>query len=555
MRSTIVRLVLVAVIAGWSAAAWAETADLVLTNAKIVTVDDRFTIAEALAVKGERILAVGRVSEIEKLKGPATRTIDLGRRTVIPGLIDNHAHYMRASEYWDREVRLDGVTSHTRALELIAEKVRQSKPGEWVVVLGGWSEEQFTDGRRAFTKEELDGVAPNNPVALQLLYIRVYANGAALRVLGIDATTPDPRGGRIEKDEKGQPNGVLHGGGAIGLMRSKLGDVAEAKRIENVRALMRDLNRMGITAFQDMGGSGLKPSHIEPFRELAKRGELTVRSFYNYYDEPASSADVDRVVAQIAQIKPFQGDDWFDLTGYGETLYFPVHDALLARSANPSADAMRLWRRLGEAVAERGLHLNVHAQLRASIEAFLTEIEAINKVRPIKALRWTFSHLDQAEPPDIARMKRLGMYVQIHSRPSIQGGLMLKVHGDRTHSMPPLRMIQDSGLPWGLGSDATAVTPTNPFYSLWWAVSGNMLGGTKVLEQTITREEALIAHTRSNAPFLFQEGNLGSLAPGKYADLLVLDRDYLTVPVHEIKDIQPLMTLVGGKIVYDAAKK
>ena len=144
------------------------------------------------------------------------------------------------------------------------------------------------------------------------------------------------------------------------------------------------------------------------------------------------------------------------------------------------------------------------------------------------------------------------MYAQIHSRPSIQGALMLRVHGDKAYDMPPLRLIQDSGIPWGLGSDATAVTPINPFYTLGWAVTGKMLGGMQVLHQTITREEALIAHTRSNSYFLFQEGNLGSLAPGKYADLLILDKDYLTVPADEIKDIRPLMTMVGAKVVYGA---
>ena len=151
-------------------------------------------------------------------------------------------------------------------------------------------------------------------------------------------------------------------------------------------------------------------------------------------------------------------------------------------------------------------------------------------------------------------MRRLNLYAQIHSRPTIQGGLMMKVHGEETYHMPPLRLIQDSGVPWGLGSDATAVTPTNPFYTLWWAVTGNMIGGKHVLRDTITREEALIAHTRSNAAFLFQEANIGSLAPGKYADLLVLDRDYLKVSASDIKDIRPLMTMVGGKIVYEVGK-
>ena len=149
-------------------------------------------------------------------------------------------------------------------------------------------------------------------------------------------------------------------------------------------------------------------------------------------------------------------------------------------------------------------------------------------------------------------MKRLGMGAQIHSRPLIQGALMHKAHGDKAWDMPPFRRVQDSGIHWGLGSDATAVTTSSPFYTLGFAVTGKMVGGRHVNRQTVTREEALIAHTRSNASFMFQEGNIGSLAPGKYADLLVLDRDYLTVPADEIKDLKPIMTMVGGKVVYEA---
>jgi predicted amidohydrolase YtcJ len=523
----------------------------VLLNGKVITVDDRFTIAEALAIKGERILAVGSNAEVEKHKGALTRVVDLNHRTVIPGLIDNHAHYMRAAEYWHREVRLDGVTSHREALDLIKHKAAESKPGEWVVVLGGWSEEQFVDEPRGFSRAELDGIAPNNPVALQLFYFRVYASTAALKAMGIEPTTPDPTGIKIEKDDKGQLTGALNGGPAIALLRDKLGEVARDKAVENARLLMLDLNKMGITAFQDQGGTGMKANHIEAFRMAHDSGQMTVRSFHNYYEEPRSVADVENLIGRMAQIKPFQGDDWFDLTGYGETLYFPLHDALLAKAANPSAEALQLWQRLGLALAKNGIHLNVHAQLRGSIEGFLTAMEAINKERPIKGLRWTFSHLDQAQAQDLERMKRLDIYAQIHSRPTIQGALMFKVHGDLTYDMPPLRLIQDSGIPWGLGSDATAVTPSSPFTTLWWAVTGKMIGGKQVLRQTISREEALIAHTRANAAFLFQEGNLGSLAPGKYADLLVLDRDYLTVPADEILGIKPLLTMVGGKMVYN----
>ena len=549
------RYVLFFLSATWSATVFAQSADTILTNGKIVTVDDQFRTVQALAIKGDRIVATGGNDEVQKLKGPATRLIDVQGRTVIPGLIDNHAHYMRAAEYWHREVRLDGVTSRKLALDLMREKVRELKPGEWVVVLGGWSEEQFTDEARGFTRKELDEIAPNNPLALQLFYFRVYANSPALKAMGIEANTPDPANIKIDRDAQGQLTGALNGGASIGLLRSKLGEVAREKAVENVRLLMADLNRMGITAFQDQGGTGVLPNHIKAFQLAHDAGQMTVRSFYNYYEEPKSAADVENLLARMPSIKPFQGDDWFDLTGYGETLYFPLHDALLTKSTNPSAEALQLWQRLGLGLAQNGIHLNVHAQLRGSIEGFLAAMEAINKEKPIRGLRWTFSHLDQAQPQDMERMKRLNVYAQIHSRPTIQGGLMFKVHGDLTYDMPPLRIIQDSGVPWGLGSDATAVTPSNPFYTLWWAVTGKMIGGKQVLKQTITREEALIAHTRSNAPFLFQEANLGSLTPGKYADLLVLDRDYLTVPSDEIKDIKPVLTMVGGKIVYGSANK
>jgi predicted amidohydrolase YtcJ len=524
-----------AALVAWSLTAGAQSADLVLTNGHIVTVDEQFRIVQALAIRGERIVAAGASRDIDSLKGPNTRLIDLRGRTVIPGLIDNHAHYMRAAEYWDREVRLDGVTSHKRALELIARKARESQPGEWVVVLGGWTEDQFVDEPRGFTRAELDAAARANPVALQLLYARVYANSAALKALGHE-----------------ESDGTLSGPAAVRALFAQLGEVGREKRAQNARLLMHDLNRVGITAFQDEGGMGAKPEHVQAFRDVHDAGQMTLRAFYNQWEQPRSAAEVDAVIANIGELKPFQGDDWLDLTGYGETVYFPLHDNLLAKTAAISPEGMALWRKLGLALARQGVHLNVHAQLAPSIKAFLDAIEAINREKPIRGLRWTFSHLDQVDADDLARMRRLDVYAQLHSRPTIQGALMKKVHGEEALHMPPLRLVQESGVPWGLGSDATAVAPANPFYTLGWAVTGKALSGTMVNTQTITREQALIAHTRSNAAFLFQEANLGALAPGKYADLLVLDRDYLKVPADAIKDIRPLMTMVGGRIVYEA---
>ncbi len=520
-----------------ASAALAGPVDITLRNGRIYTVDDRFGVAQAIAIRGERVLVTGTDAEIGKLATAETRVIDLKGRTVIPGLIDNHAHYMRAAEYWHREVRLDGVPSRKQALEMIAAKAKASAPGEWVLALGGWSLEQFTDSQAAFTREELDRVAPDNPVALQLIYFRIYTNSAGLKALGAD-----------------EPTGVLNGAPAVRRTLSKLGDVAMERMIGNAKTLTADLNRMGVTTFVDMGGRGFREKYFEPFEALHRANALTTRVFYYTWYEPETPEQADAAIAKIRQMKPFQGDDWFDQVGYGETVFFPLHDNLLAAKANPTPEGMVQWRRIAQAVADQGMALHVHAQLRASIEAFLTEIEAINKVRPIKGLRWSFAHADQLEAKDLDRLRRLGMAVQIHSRPTIQGGIMMKIHGERTFTMPPMRMLQESGIPWGLGSDATAVTPTNPFYTLWFAVSGKMLGDGVVNRETITREQALIAHTRSNAYFMFQEANLGSLSPGKYADLVVLDRDYFTVPVDEIAAIKPVLTLVGGKTVYDAVQ-
>jgi predicted amidohydrolase YtcJ len=528
--------------------------DLILTNGKIITVDDRFTIGQAIAVNAERVQAVGTNSEIAKLAGPKTRKIDLKGRTVIPGLIDNHAHFIRAAEHWHQEMRLDGVTSRKQALKMLAERVRTARPGDWIVTLGGWAEEQFTDDPRGFPLEELDRLAPNNPVVLQAVYLRSYLNTAALKAAKIDESTGNPPGGKIEKDASGKPTGVVQGAGGVAFVAAKIPLPDREKWIENTRKLVADLNAMGLTAWLDAGGRGMSPEHYESYKYLAEHGELNARVFWTTIRQPATAEQVEKVLAEIPQQKPFQGNDYFDNVGWGETVYGPVTTQLLSTASNTKPEDLAQMRRIALALAERGLYVNSHVEMTAAIDAFLKEYETINRERPIKGLRWSFSHLDQITESQLERMKKLGMSAQIHSRPLIQGALMHKVHGDQAWEMPPFRRVQNSGIHWGLGSDATAVTTSNPFYTLGFAVTGKMVGGAKVNRQTITREEALIAHTRSNAFILFQEGNLGFLASGKYADMVVLDRDYLTVSADSIKDLKPVMTLVGGKIVYEAKK-
>jgi predicted amidohydrolase YtcJ len=530
------------------AQAAAGPADAILYNGKIVTVDDRFSVAEGVAIRGRRFVAVGATVDVLQLVGPGTKLVDLGGGTVIPGLIDNHAHFIRAPEH--DELRLDGVTSRKEALALLAARVRASRPGEWVVTLGGWSEDQFTDDPRGFPLEELDRIAPANPVVLQAIYNQSYLNSSALKAAGIAADTPDPRGGKIEKDARGRPTGVVRGAGGVAFVAAKIPLPDPVAWVENVRKLVASLNAMGLTAWYDAGGRGIDERHYAAYRELAARGELNARAFWTTIRQPATPEQVDRVLAEIARALPFQGDDWFDNIGWGESVYLPATTNLLRPGFYAKPEDMREVRRIARAVAERGLFLNAHVEMTSAIDAYLAEYEAINRERPIKGLRWVFSHLDQVDDAQLERMKRLGMYAGLHGRPLIQGALMHKAHGERAWDMPPFRRVQASGVVWGLGSDATAVTPSNPFYTLWFAVTGKMIGGRQVNRQTVTREQALIAHTRSNAWFVFQESNLGAIQPGKYADLVVLDRDYLAVPADEIKDIKPVMTFVGGKLVY-----
>lgn len=529
-----------------------DAADTILVNGKILTVDDRFTVAQAVAIQGQRIVAVGKNADIRKRAGKDTKVVDLKGKTVIPGLIDNHSHWVRAAEH--DELRLDGVTSRKQALKMLADRVRAARPGEWIVTLGGWAEEQFTDDPRGFPLEELDRIAPNNPVVLQAVYIHSYLNTAALKAAKIDESTPDPRNGKIEKDASGKLTGVVRGAGGVAFVAAKIPHFEKEAWLANTRKLVAELNSMGITAWLDAGGRGMGAQHYEPYKYLADRGELNVRVFWTTIRQPSTPEQVDKVIAEIAQQKPFQGTDYFDNVGWGESTYAPVTTQLLRPQSGAKPEDMAQFRRVALALAERGLYSNSHVEMAGVIDAFLNEYEEINKVHPIKGLRWSFSHLDQVTEAQLERMKKLDMYAQIHSRPLIQGALMHKAHGDLAWDMPPFRRIQDSGIHWGLGSDATAVTTSNPFYTLWFAVTGKMVGGRKVNRQTITREEALIAHTRSNAYFPFQESNIGSIQEGKYADLLVLDRDYLKVPPDQIKDIKPLLTMVGGKIVHQGGK-
>ncbi len=528
--------------------AQAQAPDTILTNGKIITVDDRFSIAQAVAVRGDRIVAVGTTADITRLAGPNTRRIDLAGKSVVPGMIDNHAHIMEEGKIWLQELRLDGVTTRKQALDMIRAKAAASKPGEWVYVLGGFTPDQFTDDKKDFTKAELDAVAPNNPVQLQFTRCCTYVNTKTIEALKLE-TRSEPW---IQRDPARKPTGYILVEGADVISRERPAAPKETFEAANM-ALMRDMNRAGLTSV----GGPCPREDLEAYRGWVQAGKTSVRFYCNISVPARNPMQADATIAAIPGIKKqmFQGNNYLDTFIYGEHAYQPVGDNMVAVKATAKPEDYAQWGRIARELAKNGLPLNQHATLTNSIDGLLGQIEAIAKEYPVKNLRWSLIHLDQLNARQMERMKALGMYAGVQPRSNIMGGIFHRVHGASADNTPPFKTIQDSGIKWGLGTDAFEVNQYRPFTTLGFAVTGKMVGGDLVNKQTISREDALIAHTRSNAYFLFQEDNLGSIAPGKLADLVVLDRDYLTVPADQIERIQPVLTMVGGKIGWDAAAR
>jgi predicted amidohydrolase YtcJ len=522
-------------------------ADLILSNGKILTVDERFTIAQAVAVTGDRIVAVGSNQDVNRLAGPATRRIDLRGQTVVPGLIDNHMHLLRYGTTWKYEVRWDGVETRKAALDLLRARAQTVKPGEWIYNLGGWAVEQFSDDPKPFTREELDKVVPNNPIFLQASYYEAYLNSRALQALGLEQ---NPAGNGVVKDAAGRPTGRVSEDGFRALV-NKLPTAEGADLEASQLGMIKDLNRSGLTA---VGSAGCEANVLPLYRKWAGQSQLNVRVFCITSPGGGGGPDaVTQLLPRIAQMKLFQGDSWINHHTYGEGVYGALSDPMFRHRGETRAQDLEQWRRITMEIAKTGLPLHVHTNFTETIDAFLDQIEAVDKEHSVRNLRWVLAHFNQPNAAQLERMKKLGVYAAVHPWAVINGGINVREFGDAAYDMAPLALIQNSGITWGFGSDGSRANQILPFETLAWAVTGKMVGGKKVLRQPISREDALIAHTRKNAYFVFQEDNLGSIQVGKLADLVALDRDYLTIPADQIKDIKPVLTMVGGRVVFDAS--
>jgi len=525
--------------------------ELILTNARILVVDASFSEVEAIAIENGRIYAIGRSYAVQALAGTETRVLDMQGRTIIPGLIDNHIHAVRAAQLWRHEVRLDGINSYAEALERISEKAGQSKPGEWVLVRGGFVEHQFLDQPDGFRLVDLDRAAPENPVYIQHLFDWGYVNSLALERVGIDASVAHQKRSGLLLDDDGLPNGAITRATQQAVV-ARLPDPTLTERQEGARKLFYDLNSRGVTTVLDAGGFDTLPDYYQPFRTLNDQNALTVRLHYLHQLIPWEKGF--GFPPDMSRLKNAEGPEqslWLRRIGVGEQIYLPVQDSA-GRPAGASDKVKESFRKYVARLAERGIHIHLHAVNDKSINQHLDIFDPLTRAFNLRALRWTFAHADGIRPETMERVRDLGFNIAIHARPWLIGYRFQRQFGAEAAQMTPMRTLTALKVPWGLGSDSPVVGSINPFHTLHWAVNGTMVDGRLLSEQTVTRQQALVAHTRSNARLLFAENYLGTLEPGKRADLVVLDKDYMAVDAEQIRTIRPLATMVDGRWVYKA---
>ncbi len=521
--------------------------DSVLLGGKVVTLDGRSSVQEAVAVRDDRIAAVGRSDEVRALARPGTRVIDLGGRTVIPGLIDSHIHAIRAALSYATEVHWIGARSIPEALGRIRAAARAAAPGAWLIVAGGWTEQQFAERRRP-TQAELVSAAPEHPVYVQLFYHAALLTPAGFRALGIEGDADVPPSGRLERDAAGVPTGWISGDGpAITGLFARLPRPTAAQQREGTRAFFRELNRLGLTGVVDPGGFNMAPPDYAPLFTLWQEGALTLRVVYSVFAQ-RRGAELDDFRA-LTQLLPMGfGDDWLRFNGIGEAVTWAMYNNDAPTEADTAAflEAAR-W------AAERRMTLTIHWNNDASVGHLLDVFERVNRERPLAPLRWSIAHLNDASAESLGRMRALGVGWTMQDAMYFEGDQFLRERGAAAaRRTPPIRTALRLGVAVGAGTDAHRVMSYHPFVALRWMLDGKTVAGTPMRgpDETPTREEALRLYTLGSAWFAHDEARRGALEPGRLADLAVLSGDYLTVPVDEIGGLESRLTMVGGRIVY-----
>jgi len=538
-----------------------QPADLVLHNGKIATQDDRRSVVKAVAIRDGKFLAVGNDAEIMRLHSDRTKLIDLNQRTVIPGLNDSHLHLIRGGLNYNLELRWDGVPSLADGLRMLRAQAQRTPPGQWVRVVGGWSEFQFAE-RRMPTLDELNRAAPDTPVFVLHLYDRALLNRTALDAVGYTKDSPNPPGGEIVRDGAGNPTGILIAKPNALVLYATLakGPKLPPKYQSNsTRHFMRELNRLGITSAIDAGGGFQNyPDDYQIIQELHKNRELTVRIAYNLFTQRPKSELVD-FENWTGMLSPRQGDDYFRHNGGGEMLVFSAadfEDFLEPRPDMPGVMEQEL-RPVVSLLAKHHWPFRLHATYDETITRALNVYEEVNREIPLQGLHWFIDHAETISQRNMDRIAALGGGIAIQHRMAFQGEYFRDRYGAKAlRRTPPIREMLSAGLPVGAGTDATRVASYNPFVSLYWLVTGRTLGGLAMYDDgnRLDRMEALRLWTVGSSWFSSDQGAKGAIVPGQLGDLAVLSADYFSIPEEEIKDLESVLTIVGGKVVYGAAE-
>ena len=532
------------------------SADLIVYNAKVHTVDDKNPAATAVAIKDGKFIAVGNDAAVMQHAGDSTRLIDAHKKRVIPGINDSHIHLIRGGLNYNLELRWDGVPSLADALRMLKEQVDRTPNPQWVRVVGGWSEFQFAE-RRMPTLEEINAIAPETPVFILHLYDRAIMNRAALKAVGYTKNTPAPPGGQIERDSKGEPTGLIIATPNAMILYSTLAKgptLSYEHQINSTRHFMKELNRFGITSVIDAGGGFQNfPDDYKVVNELNEKKQLTVRIAYNLFTQKPKH-EFEDFEDWIDTVKLYQGDDMYRHNGAGEMLVFSAadfEDFLQPRPDLPETMEAEL-EKVVRLLVENRWPFRLHATYNESITRFLNVFEKINQEIPFNGLPWIFDHAETIDEHNIERVKNLGGGIAVQSRMAYQGEYFTDRYGAKAaENTPPIKKMIEMQVPVGGGSDATRVSSYNPWVSMYWMTAGKTVGGLQLYnESRLSRATALELYTKGSAWFSQEQAKKGDIKTGMFADLVVLDRDYFTIDDEDIKKIEADLTIVDGKIVY-----
>jgi predicted amidohydrolase YtcJ len=539
------------------AAAWGQPAqpppDLILRNAHVVTVDASFSIAEAVAIAGGRFTAVGKSSDIARMAGPSTRILDLAGRTVVPGLMDNHLH----SAGGGPGVDLSRARTIAEALNAIAARVKTTEAGGVVLSNSDWHEAQLKEQRLPL-RDDLDKVAPKHPVVLVRGGHEYIVNSAALARWKIDEHTAEPAGGRISKYPDGRLNGELVDTAKALVTLPRPAPRSLEQRMSDKVAEYRTLNAAGLTTVRH---PGISFDEYRLLQEMQHRGVLTMR--INALLRPGGDADAITRALQAAGVHQDDGDDWLRIGGIKLAVDGGFEGGLMRQPYEKPYDEGGSFRGLQtverepfiktvRALNQHGWRVGTHAVGDAAMDLVLDAYEAADHDKSIASQRWTIEHAFIGRADHLPRIKKLGVAISAQDHLYLAGPSLVKYWGrERAFLTTPVRMYLDAGLLVSSGTDA-AVVPYPPLWTIYHFVTRDTLsGGVMGSEQRITREEAIRLATINNARLMFDDARKGSIEPGKLADLIVLSDDILSAPAERIRDANVMMTVVGGKVVFE----